>query len=84
MVARIKEQTQVKIDRDLSLGSTSNVDLFMYRTKSLSNENMGRSLFESITSDISNRVAYMGISTVERLRLKSQSSHVPNLNHKSL
>ena len=84
MVARIKEQTQVKIDRDLSLGSTSNVDLFMYRTTSLSNENMERSLFESITSDISNRVAYMGISTVERLRLKSQSSHVPNLMHKSL
>ena len=84
MVARIKEQTQVKIDRDLSLGSTSNVDLYMYRTKSLSNENMERSLFESITSDISNRVAYMGISTVERLRLKRQGSHVPNLMHKSL
>ena len=99
MVARIKEETssttletQVKTDRDLSLGSTSNVDLFMYRTKSLLNENMERSTFESVKSDISNlhrpmnykgRVAYMGISTVERLRLKRRTSHVPNLMHKS-
>ena len=53
---------------------------------------MKRSTFKSIKFDISclgqpmnyDRVAYMGISTVERLPFKRRTSHVPNLTHKLL
>ena len=71
---------------------SSNVGLFMYSnvTNLLhSIKYMTRSTFESIKFDPSNlgrpknevRVVYMGKSTVERLRFRRRTSHVPNKVH---